>query len=74
MGKRTSLWILEKAMQFDTRLDVYVDLLGPQHAGRENHRDKDKHPVSFHCSTPFGGVNDMVTSTLSCPAIRTSGG
>ncbi len=25
MGKRTSLWILEKAMQFDTRLDVYVD-------------------------------------------------
>jgi hypothetical protein len=28
MGKRTSLWILEKAMQFDTRLDVYVDVDG----------------------------------------------
>ena len=28
MGKRTSLWILEKLMQFDTRLDVYVDVDG----------------------------------------------
>ncbi len=28
MGKRTSLWILEKAMTFDTRLDVYVDVDG----------------------------------------------
>jgi hypothetical protein len=28
MGKRTSLWILEKLMQFDTRLDVYVDCDG----------------------------------------------
>ena len=28
MGKRTSLWILEKVMQFDTRLDVYVDADG----------------------------------------------
>jgi len=28
MGKRTSLWILEKAMQFDTRLDAYVDVDG----------------------------------------------
>lgn len=28
MGKRTSLWILEKLMQFDTRLDVYVDADG----------------------------------------------
>jgi len=28
MGKRTSLWILEKAMQFDTRHDVYVDADG----------------------------------------------
>lgn len=25
MGKRTSLWILEKLLQFDTRLDVYID-------------------------------------------------
>ncbi len=25
MGKRNSLWILEKMMQFDTRLDVYID-------------------------------------------------
>ncbi len=25
MGKRTSLWILEKLMTFDTRLDIYVD-------------------------------------------------
>ena len=25
MGKRKSLWILEKMMQFETRLDVYVD-------------------------------------------------
>ena len=28
MGKRTSLWILEKQMQFDTRMDVYVDVDG----------------------------------------------
>jgi len=28
MGKRKSLWILEKIMQFDTRLDVYVDCDG----------------------------------------------
>ena len=28
MGKRTSLWILEKQMQFDTRMDVYVDADG----------------------------------------------
>ena len=28
MGKRTSLWILEKVMQFDTRHDVYVDVDG----------------------------------------------
>ncbi len=28
MGKRTSLWILEKLMTFDTRLDVYVDVDG----------------------------------------------